>query len=275
MSVGGALARMSEAKLRVWLLARMRGEREDPPVTEGRLETPDDYVRLVHHESSDARFHARLEKAVVAALGEAAAGDLREGPDARAVRYLAALADNLEIRAAAPVLLAIAERGAFGGHEGALEVDAEDLVLFALAGLQEPRALWAKWQALWQSGTPRLWPVVSAGLRLSDPKPALAILRKAVERAVDHPGFPLGEILWAFATDSRESYRPEEIAGALEGLPPQALQRCRDALESVGAEEGEIEAWIPAPSSGVWWKPERLLPRRPPRLNPDKMDKTA
>jgi len=266
MSGRGALERMSEAKLRAWILARMRGEREDPPVEESRLETPDDYVQRVHREA-DASFRERMERAIVAALREAAAGDFRNGQDARAVRYLAALVDGLGLSAAVPLLLNVAEQGAFGGRDGAIDADAEAMVLFALAGLQEPRTLWEKWRALWQRQAPRLWPVVSVGLRLSDPKRALAILPEAVERAARHPGLPLGEILWAFATDTREVYRPEDIAGALEGLSAQDLQRCRDALRSVGAEDGEIEAWVPAPSSGLWCTmPGRHLPKEPPRL---------
>jgi len=54
--VSAALARMSEAKLRAWLLARMRDVHEDPPVADSRLEGPDDYVHLVHPRApGDAR----------------------------------------------------------------------------------------------------------------------------------------------------------------------------------------------------------------------------
>ncbi len=91
--MSAALSRMSEAKLRVWLLARMRGEHVDPPVDASRLESPDDYVKLMHHETRDTKLRARLEKVTVTALQEVAAGNLRRGRDAVAVRHLAALAD--------------------------------------------------------------------------------------------------------------------------------------------------------------------------------------
>jgi hypothetical protein len=230
------LAKLSEAKLRAWLLARMRGEREDPPVEESRMESPDDHVRLAHQQAGDGPFRGRLERAIVAALKEAAGGSLREGRDARAVRYLASLTGDLRLAAAMPILLEIAERGAFGGHDGALDGDAEELVLFALAALQAPAVLWPRWRALWDREVPHLWPVVTAGLRLSDPEQALSILAEAVRRAERHARLPLGEILWSFAMDARDVYRPEALAGALVGLSPEALERCREALRSVGAE---------------------------------------
>lgn len=243
MSTASALARLSEPKLRAWILARMRGEQEIPPVAESRLESPDDYLRLVYQQSHDAKFRARLEKAAVGALREAAAGELRQGRDARAVRYLAALANSLELGAAAAVLQGIAERGAFGGHDGGIDPGAEDLVLFSLAGLQAPGVLWSGWYALWQREIPRLWPVVTAGLRLSDPQRALTILPKAVERGERHAGFPLGEVLWAFAT--YDGYQAGELARALAGLTREARERCRGALKSLGAEPEELDAWVP------------------------------
>ncbi len=258
-----ALARLSEAKLRAWLLARMRGEHEDPPVDPSRLESPDDYVEALHEETRDARFRARLEKAIVAALREAAAGDLRGGRDARAVSYLAELVDALELGAATPVLGEVAERGALGGHDGGLDPDAEGSVLFALGGLQKPRVLFDAWLAVWQREVPALWPVVTAGLRLSDAKRALAILPKVVERAKRHPDFPLGEVLWAFATDGQ--CEAADIAGALRGLAPAARARCRAALEELGAEPAQLDAWLPEITVRAWWV--RRSPRQPPRFD--------
>ena len=142
----------------------------------------------MHRETRDERFRARLEKAIVAALKEAGARDMCAGRDARAVRFLSALVHGLHLEAAAPVLLSIAERGALGGHDHAIDGEAENLVLFALAGLQEPEALWPKWHALWKRDVPRLWPVVTAGLRLSNAGKALAILPEAVKRAARHEG---------------------------------------------------------------------------------------
>jgi hypothetical protein len=240
------LARMSETDLRAWLLARMRGEREDPPVDRSRLESPEDHVRAVHDAAADPAFRGRIAAASLGALEAAAAGDLRAGPDARAIRHLAALADGLALRDAASILQQVAERGAFGGHPDGLDPDAEEMVLFALAGLQPQGALWPGWDALWRNAAPRLWPVVTAGLRLSDPVRALAILPEAVRRAASHASFPLGEVLWAFATDER--YTTADIARALAGLSPEERRRCRDALLALGADPGEVDGWLAAPS---------------------------
>ncbi|WP_437677911.1 hypothetical protein [Sorangium sp. So ce131] len=269
MSDAPALTRMSAAKLRVWLLARMRGEEENPPVSELHMESPDDYVATIHEQSRDKAFRGRLEKAIVAALEEAARGDLRKGPDARAVRYLAELADTLELREAATVLHEIAERGAFGGNEGALDSDAEGFVLFALAGLQEPGELWSKWLAVWKRELPRLWPVVTAGLRFSDPQQALAILPEAAERARRFSDFPLGDVLWAFATDP--TYEPGAIARALSGISDEARRQCREALAAMGAEEHELALWLPGPGPAKptipdWARRKNEGPDRPPRL---------
>lgn len=234
---------MSEPKLCAWILARMREEKVDPPIDESRLESPDDYVRVVHQETDDKKFRSRIEKAALAALDEVAGGDLGAGADARAARNLAALMDGLDLRAAAPRLQAIAERGAFGGNVGGLDPDAEEMVLFALAGLQAPGKLWAKWEKLWKQKSPRLWPVVTAGLRLSNAKKALGILPEAVRRAASHAEFPLGEVLWAFATE--EQFESDDIAGALKGLSSEQRERCRAALSALGAEQDEIDEWVP------------------------------
>ena len=244
MTTGKALTSLSEAKLRSWILARMREEQVDPPIAESRLESPDDYVRVVHHETTDAKFRAKLEKAAIAALGEVAASDLRAGPNARAARNLAALMDGLDLHDAAPLLRVIAERGALGGHEGGLDPDAEEMVLFALAGLQPKKTLWKKWERLWQQEIPRLWPVVTAGLRLSNAKLALGILPLAVRRATAHADFPLGEVLWAYATEQPAG--SAAFAEALKDLSSEELNRCREALKRMGAERHEIDQWIPA-----------------------------
>jgi len=249
VTTGSALAKLTEPKLRAWILARMREEQVDPPIAESRLESPDDYVQAVY-EMADEKFRGRIAKAVLAALDKVAEGNLLGGVDARAVRNLAALVDGLELDKAAPVLQAIAERGAFGGKVGGLDLDAEEMVLFALAGVQPQKTLWKKWLALWQREIPPLWPVVTAGLRLSDAKRALAILPVVVQRAATHAEFPLDEVLWAFATDER--YPSGDIAEALEDLSSEERQRCREALREIGAEPGEIEEWLPeeVPDSG-------------------------
>ncbi|WP_437925590.1 hypothetical protein WMF37_42105 [Sorangium sp. So ce291] len=270
MSKASGIADLSAAKLRSWLLARMRGQKEDPPVSELHMESPDDYVATIYEQSRDKAFRTRLEKAAVAALAEAAQGNLREGPDARAVRYLAELADTLELRAAESTLRGIAERGAFGGHDGALDADAEELVLFALAGLQAPGELYSRWLAMWKSELPRLWPVVTAGLRISDSHRALEILPEAVERACRYPAFPLGDVLWAFATDM--TYKPGVIAGALASLSNEARRRCREALEALGAEKNELDAWVPdrgpkGSTTPAWARHKHKGPDLPPRLH--------
>lgn len=244
MTTGKALASLSEAKLRTWILARMREDQVDPPIAESRLESPDDYVRVVHHTTTDKKFRAKLEKAALAALSEVAASDLRAGADARAARNLAALMDGLDLRGAAPILQAIAERGAFGGHKGGLDPDAEEMVLFALAGLQTKKTLWDKWLTLWQQEIPRLWPVITAGLRLSNAEKALGILPLAVRRAATHADFPLGEVLWAFATE--QLIGSGAFAEALKDLSSEELHRCREALRAMGAVQDEIDQWVPA-----------------------------
>ncbi|WP_437935961.1 hypothetical protein [Sorangium sp. So ce341] len=273
MSDASAITGLSAAKLRAWLLARMCGKEVDPPVSELHLESPDDYVATLHEQSRDKAFRARLEKAAVAALAEAAQGNLREGPDARAVRYLAELVDTLELRAAETTLREIAERGAFGGHDGALDGDAEELVFFALAGLQTPGELYSKWLAVWQRELPRLWPVVTAGLRISDPERALGVLPEAVERARSHQDFPLGDILWAFATDP--TYAPGAIAGALAGLSKEARRRCRDALAELGAEQNELDAWLPDRDPGGSTTPAWARLKKGPDLPPRLYEKAA
>ncbi|WP_437304708.1 hypothetical protein [Sorangium sp. So ce388] len=269
MSKASGIADLSAAKLRSWLLARMRGQKEDPPVSELHMEGPDDYVATIYEQSRDKAFRTRLEKAAVAALAEAAQGSLREGPDARAVRYLAELVDTLELRAAESTLREIAERGAFGGHGGALDPEAEELVLFALAGLQAAGELYSKWLAIWTSELPHLWPVVTAGLRISDPDRALEILPEAVERARRYPAFPLGDVLWAFATDP--TYKPGVIAGALASLSNEARRRCRDALSALGAEKDELDAWVPdrgpEGSTTPAWARRKKGPELPPRFH--------
>ncbi len=237
------LARLSGPALLAWLLARMREQDVDPPVDASRLESPDDYPRAVYVESRDSKFRTRLEKATVAALREVAAGDLKAGPDTGAARHLAALADGIDLRSAEPVLKDIALRGAFGGHAGGLEKRAEETVLLALAALQQPGSLWPKWLTLWKSALPHLWPVATVGLRFSDPQRALEVLPEAVERATEDSTFPLGEVLWAYATDERLTER--DIANALDDLSPEHKERCRAALRDMGAEEAELDAWLP------------------------------
>jgi hypothetical protein len=265
-----ALKQMNEGRLRVWLLARMRGERLDPPLSEGRLESPQDFVQAIVQESSDKQFHRRMQKAILGALDEAAAGNLREGPDAEAVRHLANLVDGLELRGAASMLQSIAERGVLGGHDDAIDPFTDEMVLFALAGIQAPGVLWQQWLALWNRDVPNFWPVASSGLRLSDPGRALSILPSAIERAAKHPEFPLGDILWAFANDGNRS--ASDIAAALARLGPDARARCRRALAGVGASASDIDAWLaelgPQPSATRAWLERPGLNKALPRFTP-------
>lgn len=239
---------LAEPKLRAWLLARMREQEIDPPVDLHRLESPDDYPRALHAATRDRELRARLEKVTLTGLREVAAGDLRSGPDACAVRNLAALAEGIELQKARPVLQAIAERGAFGGHSDGLEVEAEERILLALATLQTPGSLWPQWERLWRRDDPRLWPIATVGLRLSDPVRALAILPEVVRRAAADPGFPIGEVLWAYATDERMTAL--NVSEALAGLTADEKERCRAALRVLGAEDSELAAWLPAASEG-------------------------
>jgi hypothetical protein len=117
-----------------------------------------------------------------------------------------------------------------------------------------------------------------ANLRASGEE-AHAVLRNLLEEdrvhTSDRAAFQ-ARLATSFATDERNVYRAEDIAGALAGLSTEALQRCRDALRSVGAEDEEIAAWVPVraveemraiATRDVWWtEPARRLPSRPPRL---------
>jgi hypothetical protein len=246
----------------------MRGEREDPPISAGRFESPEDFVAVVHQQTTDDAFRARLQAATLGALDEAAVGEILAGADAGAIRYLANLTGALKITAAAPALQSIAERGVFGGHEGVIEPEAEEATLFALAGLQPEKTLWAQWYALWTRGRARLWPLATAGLRLSNPERAIMILPEAVERGIRQPEFPLGEVLWAFATDPR--FTAADIASALQRFSEGTSKLCREALKAMGADDDELAAWIPAAKRAQpgprWVQRAQPLPARPPPL---------
>jgi hypothetical protein len=239
-----ALERMSENALRTWLLARMRGEQEDPPLSTSHLETPFDFVRVARDQSTDGAFHDRVERTAIGALREAGRGDLHEGRDARAVRALAFLIDGLDLNEAAPVLHQIAARGALGGHLGALADDVESAVLVALAGLQLRDTLWKDWRKLWNEGPSRLRPVAVTGMRRSSPDRALDFLPKVVQHAMKRDEFPLGQILWGFGRDP--NVEAGELATALGELSSDARVRCREALRKIGAKDEQIDGWVPA-----------------------------
>lgn len=265
----GALTRMSEEELRGWLLRRMRGEEADPPISAAHLEGPDDYVAVVHGQTMDPAFRARLEVVIGQALAEVGKGDLRGGPDAVALKNLAELADRRELRDTLPVLQAIAERGIFGGQAGQMEPRVEEAVLFALAGLQKPRVLWSAWKRLWQGDDPGLWAIAVVGLHGANPDRAVGMLPEIVRKALPSDRIPLGEILWAFGADP--SLDAEQLAEALKALSARELRACRRELEEVGATEEEIEEWLPAMPSGVflfplWAQRDQVLPSSPPRL---------
>lgn len=206
--------------------------------------------------------------AAVQALADAARGNLRDRQDARAVRELAVIVCRLDLRQAAPVLHTIAKRGALGGRDGGLAEDVESAVLGALAGLQEPRALWAEWCDLWRRGPQRLWSVAATGMRRSSPEQAILFLVDAVYRAIKREGFALGPMLWAFVKDPQMA--PGAVADELEELSEDAREHCRVALRNVGALENEIDAWVPAapPHSNrapAWTQTTGLYSRVPPR----------
>lgn len=266
----GTLERMSKDDLRGWLLQRMRGGKADPPIAAAQTEAPDDYVAVIHERAMDPGFRARLEAVITEALGEVARGDLRGGRDAIALKNLVELVDRRELRGALPLLEKIAEGGIFGGREGQIEPRAEEAVLFALAGLQNPKVLWGAWARLWQQEDAALWPTAIVGLRISNPDRAAAMLPEIVQRALSTRKVPLGEILWGFGTDP--SLESEQIAKALDSLSRAELRACRRELEEVGATEEEIERWLPAVSPRVlpvWAQREhQVLPSSPPRLQP-------
>jgi hypothetical protein len=266
------LEKMDAKTLTSWLVRRTRGEEADPPLSSMHQETPDDFVAVVHGQTKDEAFRARLEEAIVDALRVVAKNpDLRRGPDAAAVRNLAALVQRRDVRAAASVLLGLAERGILGRQNRELAVDAERAVLMALARLQEPKLLAHHWLAVWRSKESALWPVATAGLRWSDPEQALTLLPAIVGRAKTHRSFPLGEVLWAFRAD--RNIGPPKLAKALEGLGEAERQMCRRALSEVGATNAQVEALLDEPpSSGsegrdvpAWAKGKGVVPRKPPR----------
>jgi hypothetical protein len=261
------LERMSEDELAAWVLARLRGQQADPPLSAAHLETPFDFVRVIHDQAGEA-FRERLERAVLAALRQAGQGDLREGSDAQAVRLAALLVDGLDLRTAVPALQVVAARGAWGGHDE-IAPDVEVAILVALAGLQPERELWDHWRQLWRSGPERLLPVAVTGMRRSNPQAALLFLPDIVRRADAIPAFPLGQLLWAFGRDPR--YEARQIADELTSeLSPSERERCRAALREVGAEDGEIDAWVPPPKAPPAWARNPLVDnlRTPQRLQP-------
>jgi hypothetical protein len=239
-----ALEHMQEEELRSWLLARMRGDQEDPPLSTSHLETPFDFVRVARDQSTDEAFPDRVDRVAVGALREAGRGDLHEGRDARAVRALAFLVDRLDLGDAVPILHTIAQRGALGDHPGALADDVESAVLVALAGLQPRDTLWKDWRKLWREGPSRLWPVAVTGMRRSNPDRVLDLLLDVVRRTMKRDEFPLGQILWGFGRDP--NVEPGELAKELNELPGFALDRCREALRKIGATEGQIDVGVPA-----------------------------
>lgn len=243
MTTAADLARMTEPKLRAWLLARVREQHIDPPIDAARLESPEDFPRLVYNQTRDKKFRARLKNAILGALDELSRGHLHQRTEARAIAHLAALVDDTRLHDAVRTLQRVADLGAFGGHSGRLHPDAEEKVLLALASLQPRDTLWPKWLALWQRDTPHLWPAATVGLRLSAPERALEILPEAVHRAMKHPEFPLGEVLWSFAT--ADAVTDADVARALADLSPAARKHARVALATLGAEEAQLDAWLP------------------------------
>ncbi|MBK9266419.1 MAG: hypothetical protein IPM54_42360 [Polyangiaceae bacterium] len=267
-----ALEEMDEKALTGWLVRRMRGEEADPPLSSMHLETPDDFVAVVHGRTTDAAFRGRLENGIVEALREIAKNpDLRAGKDANAVQHLAALILRRAIRTAVPVLLAIAERGILGRTNREIDANAERMVLMALARLQEPKLLAHHWIGVWCSKDPALWPIATAGLRHSDPEQGVALLPEIITRAKSHRDFPLGEVLWAYRADPRIG--PPRLAQELGKLGNWERARCRMALMDVGATAEQIDELLAeqadpdddAADLPTWAVGEDQLPMKPPR----------
>jgi len=257
---------MGEEDLLAYVLRRVRGEAADPPLAPHRLETPDDFIAAAHEEGAPA-FRSRLERVIVRALEAAAVAKyLTAGPDAEAVQNLAELARSRQIKAALPHLLCVAERGAFGGHEGTVEAQTERVALFALACLQEREELWPRWEALWRTSARELWPTVITGMKLCDPYRATKRLPEIVRRLLRSGGVPIGELLWSFGKDPNVDER--QIRKELEVLTSDELRFCRTGLRDILATEEEIAAWIPeAPSRAQpgWGALRKHVPREPPR----------
>lgn len=241
------LIEMTTEQLTAWILGIMRAPAVGDPHQGRTLVEPDDRVFMMHHVTSDDAYRARIEAASLAALGEVAMGDLSPGTDeARAAGRLAWLMGELELRDAATMLLAIAERGEMGGHIGVLDQAAEETVLGVLADLQAPLVLYPKWAALWapRGDLARLWEVIVAGLRTSDPARALGILPLLFERAslpLDPP-FDLGSALWGFHVESQIPVGAFDAA--LDQLPVEARERCRAAIAWMERDDDEDEETI-------------------------------
>lgn len=174
---------------------------------------------------------------MASAIEQASKRSLKSGKDARAVTWLAALADRLHVQEAYLPLLEIADRGVLGGFKGRLEPDMENIVLYALSGLQKRNTLWERWLRAWGMKTPEHWPVITTGIRMCDPRKAPTILPSAVSRSTTDPKFSLGEVLWSYCTDPKI----KSIAPFLDEV---SLGRCQEALRSVGATEEEITSWL-------------------------------
>lgn len=272
-----AMERMSPEELTSYVLRRVRLEEEDPPLARYHFETPDDFIAVVYGQSKDLEFRSRLEEAIVQALDrEAESDDLSLAPDTAAIENLAPLALRQRIKKAGPALLRIAGRGAFGGHAGVLSEQVERSVLFALAGLQEPKVLWERWGDLWERAEPALWPIVTAGLRISNPYRATKLLPDMVRRALAPKGFPVGELLWVFAKDPQID--AEQVRAALKALGADQREACRRGLREVGASEEQIAEWIPRvqPSTSPGWaRPDRQLQGAFPQMSRRRHDAGA
>ena len=204
-------------------------------------------LRIAGHVTGDEVQHALVQETPVRA--PRAADALRTGRDVYAVRALAYLAAQLEVREALPMLLAIAERGALGGHPGGLGDVVEGAVLMAIGGLQLPKMPPAtRWIKLWEMDVPGLWSIAAVALLDADPELALTILPKIIERAMQNTGFEVDLVLWNFGT--AEAYPPGKLAAELDARCPLSAaehDRCRTGLLACGAEEAEIADWLPPP----------------------------
>lgn len=273
-----ALEKMSFEELRDYVVRRMRGDEADPPLAVTRGETPEDFLEVVHGQTSDEEFRARLEEAVVSALRHfAKVLDLATGVDADAVRHLAKFVQWRTLGKAAAekavsMLLCLAIRGLLGQGRRELDADTERAVLRALAKVQEPGILFHYWQRAWRSQDPALWPVAVAGLRRSVPDKALQLMPEMVARAKQTPGFPLGEVLWAFRADP--NLGPPKLSKALDLLDEADRNLCREALRNVGASENQIDELLSrAPdldqkaAAPPWWAQPTTwrAPDKPPR----------
>jgi hypothetical protein len=228
------------------LLGWLRGEFAGPIVYEMHGEEPVDLVleyRAASDESERPGIDLAVASAIEAALGHSSAyDDPASSSTARALLDLCSMVQRVPMYAALPAMgqaalhTELLRRGTATRH---LHESVERAVLAALSLIQSRDFFTMQWVALWRSGSPSLRPLATAGLRHANPKTALQLLPEIVERALEEPDLPLGDILWAYAYASAE-IRPGEVCQVLKALPFEPRQRAAQALTGVGATSAEV-----------------------------------